>query len=244
MILHYLGLDHIGHKAGPKSPNMLPKQVEMDNIVKTIYTAMETQKHLGNTLLVLAGDHGMNDGGNHGGSSAGETSPALVFMSPKLRNLPTYGKESPLPPREDFHFYEKIEQSDIAPTLAALLGFPVPRNNLGNIIPIFQLLWPDMKDKLQLLLGNARQILTIVKASAPGKFDGESTNLAVCKGGEEGMDKLACDWAYVQALLGKFEKESPVVLFDALMAVSVPLSPSREYLKANKYSGPNPRSSS
>ena len=243
MILHYLGLDHIGHKAGPKSPNMLPKQREMDQIVKTIYTAMETQKHLGNTLLVLAGDHGMNDGGNHGGSSAGETSPALVFMSPKLKGLPTYGKESPLPPREDFHFYEKIKQSDIAPTLAALLGFPVPRNNLGNIIPVFQLLWPDMKDKLQLLLGNARQILTIVKTSAPGKFDGETANLTGCKGGEEGMDRLACDWAGVQVLLRKFRKESPVVLFDALMAVSLPLSPSTEYLKANKYSGPNPHRS-
>ncbi|RQM06425.1 hypothetical protein DH86_00002266, partial [Scytalidium sp. 3C] len=28
MIFHYLGLDHIGHKAGPRSPNMVPKQRE------------------------------------------------------------------------------------------------------------------------------------------------------------------------------------------------------------------------
>lgn len=222
MVLHYLGLDHIGHKAGPKSPNMLPKQKEMDGIVKMIYTAMGSQKHMQNTLLVLAGDHGMNDGGNHGGSSAGETSPALVFMSPKLKNLPTYGKESPLPPRDDFHFYEKIEQSDIAPTLAALLGFPVPRNNLGNMIPVFQLLWPDVKDKLQLLLGNARQILTIVKASGPaGMFDGES---APCKGNEDGVEKLACDWQNVNLLLSRFGTESPVQLFGTLMAVRLPYS--------------------
>lgn len=221
MILHYLGLDHIGHKAGPKSPNMLPKQVEMDSIVQTIYTAISTRPHLRNTLFVLAGDHGMTNSGNHGGSSAGETSPALVFLSPKLRNLPTYGKESPLPAREDFHFYERIEQSDIAPTLAALLGFPVPRNNLGCLIPVFQLLWPDMRDKLKLLLGNARQILGIVKASAPaGTFDGQ---LKKCVGGKEGMDKLACDWANINELLGKFGKESPVALFDALMAVRIPL---------------------
>ena len=224
MILHYLGLDHIGHKAGPRSPNMLPKQREMDDIVKTIYDAMLSQKHMHNTLLVLAGDHGMNDGGNHGGSSAGETSPALVFMSPKLKALPTYGKESPLPPREDFHFYEKIGQSDIAPTLAALLGFPVPRNNLGNLIPVFQLLWSDARDKLQLLLGNARQILTIVKASAPGKFDGE---VAACAGTKAGVDKLACDWGNVNLLLSRFGKESPVMLFDALMAVSLPLYPNK-----------------
>lgn len=229
MILHYLGLDHIGHKAGPKSPNMLPKQVEMDNIVQTIYTAISTHSHLRNTLLVLAGDHGMTNSGNHGGSSAGETSPALVFLSPKLRNLPTYGKESPLPAREDFHFYERIEQSDIAPTLAALLGFPVPRNNLGCLIPVFQLLWPDMRDKLKLLLGNARQILTIVKASAAaGKFD----RVEACKRGEEGMDRLACDWANVNLLLSRFGKESPVLLFDALMAVSCLFTPVYRFCKS------------
>lgn len=220
MVLHYLGLDHIGHKAGPKSPNMLPKQQEMDGIVEMIYNAMLSQKHMQNTLLVLAGDHGMNEGGNHGGSSAGETSPALVFMSPKLKALPTYGKESPLPPRDDFHFYEKIEQSDVAPTLAALLGFPVPRNNLGNLIPVFQLLWPDMKDKLQLLLGNARQILTIVKAAAPGKFEVEmATCMATCKGGE-GMDKLACDWKNIDSLLSRLGNKRPMEQLDALRAVS------------------------
>lgn len=87
MILHYLGLDHIGHKSGPLSPNMFPKQREMDGIVEIIYEAMRSLPHLENTLLVLAGDHGMNSAGNHGGSAEGETSPALVFISPKLREV-------------------------------------------------------------------------------------------------------------------------------------------------------------
>lgn len=87
MIMHYLGLDHIGHKSGPLSPNMLPKQREMDEIVTSIYEAIDELPHLQNTLLVLAGDHGMNSAGNHGGSAAGETSPALVFISPKLRTV-------------------------------------------------------------------------------------------------------------------------------------------------------------
>ena len=37
MILHYLGLDHIGHLAGPQSPLVQPKLDEMDVIVKRIY---------------------------------------------------------------------------------------------------------------------------------------------------------------------------------------------------------------
>lgn len=123
------------------SPNMLPKQVEMDDMVRQIYTAIETKPHLRKTLLVLCGDHGMNDGGNHGGSAPGETSPALVFMSPSLKKV-YKGKKSPAAPSQEFDYYTKIEQSDVAPTLAALLGFPVPLNNLGVLIPDLLEFWP------------------------------------------------------------------------------------------------------
>ena len=41
MILHYLGLDHIGHLSGPTSPLIAPKLREMDAIVHKIYKAME-----------------------------------------------------------------------------------------------------------------------------------------------------------------------------------------------------------
>jgi ethanolaminephosphotransferase len=123
---------------------MIPKQQEMDGIVRDIYTAIENEDHLSNTLFVLCGDHGMNDGGNHGGSSPGETSPALVFMSPKLTKFTEgYGKESPAKPENEgeFEYYRMVEQSDIAPTIAGLLGFPVPRNNLGVFLREFLWFW-------------------------------------------------------------------------------------------------------
>ncbi|CAJ0845239.1 9380_t:CDS:10 [Entrophospora sp. SA101] len=96
LIFHYLGLDHIGHSSGPHSPLMRPKQHEMDKVIKTIFEIIKDQdsKRLNNnpnskpTLLVLCGDHGMNEAGNHGGSSAGEISTALLFISfEKLRLL-------------------------------------------------------------------------------------------------------------------------------------------------------------
>ena len=122
---------------------MLPKQREMDGVVKVLYEAIESQTHLSSTLLVLCGDHGMNEGGNHGGSSAGEMSPALVFISPKLRDI-SNGLPSPLDvPDDDFQYYTVIEQSDVVPTLAGLLGFPVPLNNLGVFIPRFLDFWPE-----------------------------------------------------------------------------------------------------
>jgi ethanolaminephosphotransferase len=58
MILHYLGVDHIGHMSGPGAPQMIEKQAQMDVVVKTIFEAIETRVQHANTLLVLIGDHG------------------------------------------------------------------------------------------------------------------------------------------------------------------------------------------
>lgn len=119
---------------------MIPKQKEMDTVVRIIYGFMEEEAHLSSALLVLCGDHGMNDGGNHGGASPGETSPALTFISPKFQEMGLV-RSLPKTSSEEFDFYDKVDQSDIAPTLSALLGFPIPLNNLGVIIPQFLPLW-------------------------------------------------------------------------------------------------------
>ena len=60
LILHYLGVDHIGHMSGPRASYMIKKQKQMDNVVKTIFEAIENHAHHKNTLLVLLGDHGMS----------------------------------------------------------------------------------------------------------------------------------------------------------------------------------------
>jgi ethanolaminephosphotransferase len=60
MILHYLGVDHIGHMSGSRAPHMIEKQKQMDDVVKTVFEAIETRSHHQNTLLVLLGDHGMS----------------------------------------------------------------------------------------------------------------------------------------------------------------------------------------
>ena len=120
---------------------MVPKQQEMDGVVQEVYTAMQRQQHLQSTLLVLCGDHGMNEAGNHGGSSAGETSPALLFMSPKFETLGS--RASPVEPSGDMVYYQRVEQADIAPTLAGLLGVPIPLNSLGVFIPDFLEMWSE-----------------------------------------------------------------------------------------------------
>jgi ethanolaminephosphotransferase len=172
---------------------MVPKQREMDGIVQTIFEAMKSDEHLQSTLFVLCGDHGMNDAGNHGASSPGETSPALVFMSPKIRDL---GLTFPAPaePKGEFEYYSMVEQSDLAPTIAALLGFPVSKNNLGAFIPDFLPLWPDANDKVQILIRNARQILHIVTAAFGAELFLASSATDPCKLEATDINELACDW--------------------------------------------------
>lgn len=189
---------------------MKPKQEEMDGIVQQIFTAMEQNEHLQSTLFVMCGDHGMNDAGNHGASSPGETSPALVFMSPKLKSIAPK-LDAPASPLNEFDFYSAVEQSDIAPTVAALLGFPVSKNNLGALIPEFLPFWPSPRDKIQILMGNARQILNIVTAVFGSElFSTDNTDVDPCSLGDSDVNNLSCAWRKISAEAQTFSKANAI----------------------------------
>ncbi|WEJ95311.1 major facilitator super transporter protein [Yamadazyma tenuis] len=159
LILHYLGLDHIGHKTGPDSKFMKLKQEEMDKIIERIYTFLSESSNHKNTLFLVMGDHGMNEIGNHGGSSSGETSAALLFVSPKFEQL-KLNLKAPLPPNNDYNYYQKVNQIDIIPTLSLLLNIPIAKNNLGIIIRQFLDLFPS-KLHHSILLHNCKQFLDL-----------------------------------------------------------------------------------
>lgn len=196
---------------------MIPKQSEMDEIVKLIFKAIETKDGFRSTLLVLCGDHGMNDAGNHGGSAQSETSPALVFLSPKFQTISNGTKCPTTLPEGNFQYYNVVEQSDIAPTLAGLLAFPVPLNNLGVFIPSLLPMWSDggsycrlscqtwqslliilAEDQISLILQNARQIRNTIKETSP-KFNFESNAGSECEQPEP-EKVLSCMWAQVSKI--------------------------------------------
>jgi ethanolamine phosphate transferase 2 subunit G len=123
---------------------MIPKHMEMDHVVRSIFGAMSRLPHLNTTLFILCGDHGMTEAGNHGGAGPGETSTALVFLSSRLRPLAPSGRKCPVTPQGgQYEFYSMVDQADMAPTISSLLGLPVPRNNLGVLLPSFLGLWED-----------------------------------------------------------------------------------------------------
>jgi ethanolaminephosphotransferase len=192
LILHYLGLDHIGHKGGPESVFMPAKQREMDSIIEKLYSSMDPD-----TLLVVCGDHGMNEAGNHGGSSAGETSAAMAFLSRKFAKLDTIYN---VPSRHDatFNYFSRVQQADLVPSLAALLNFPIPKNSLGIVLPELLGLWTP-NERVEVLRLNALQYFTILNSSYPG-FDVIDVDMQMLCQAEQDIydlpdiDHLKCLW--------------------------------------------------
>ncbi|XP_052860167.1 GPI ethanolamine phosphate transferase 3 isoform X2 [Anopheles cruzii] len=148
IVAHFLGVDHCGHRYGPLHEEMRRKLREMDTVMRGVVEQMTD----GTTLIVI-GDHGMTQTGDHGGESTEEVE-ALFFM---------YSKGVPLLSRAYDDYGQVMQQIDLVPTLATILGIPIPHSNLGQIN--FQLLPDTIVDsflRYQLALvhlwQNARQI--------------------------------------------------------------------------------------
>ncbi|XP_029389266.1 GPI ethanolamine phosphate transferase 3 isoform X3 [Mus pahari] len=82
LIAHFLGVDHCGHKHGPHHPEMAKKLSQMDQVIQGLIERLEND-----TLLVVAGDHGMTTNGDHGGDSELEVSRFLHTYSAATQDL-------------------------------------------------------------------------------------------------------------------------------------------------------------
>uniref|UniRef100_A0A182RE55 GPI ethanolamine phosphate transferase 2 C-terminal domain-containing protein n=1 Tax=Anopheles funestus TaxID=62324 RepID=A0A182RE55_ANOFN len=154
MILHYLGLDHIGHVEGPYSDKVPGKLQEMDKVIKTIHQTMDKwkQKYYTKPLLIITGDHGMRDSGGHGGSTQPETIVPLVIVSDQCAKS------------EDTFL-----QIDLAPTMSILMGVAIPYASIGSMIdPALTML--HRRDMLYALYYNTQRLASKVEVILRDKF--------------------------------------------------------------------------
>jgi len=171
IIGHFLGVDHVGHRVGPEHSAMTAKLQQMDTVLRDIVELLDDD-----TLLVVMGDHGMNQQGDHGGDGELETSAALWFYSksvplstsksgttsPSLMSMATYpGAQVP---------HRSIAQIDLVPTLSLLLGLPIPFNNLGFVIPELFQRGSDFQAAME---ANTRQIKTYLDEYRTSPSGGE-----------------------------------------------------------------------
>ncbi|CAM6089673.1 unnamed protein product [Calypogeia fissa] len=159
LVLHYLGLDHAGHLGGRGSPLMISKLREMDEVIMRIHqTVLSESSSARRTLMVVASDHGMTDSGNHGGATAKEIDALALFVFGNI--------SSAILDLQGFKTWEAF-QVDLVPTIALLLGIPIPKNSVGALLSdLFVSLTPERQ--LKALELNSWQLLRLVHARSPG----------------------------------------------------------------------------
>ncbi|KAI0464409.1 hypothetical protein LJB42_002023 [Komagataella kurtzmanii] len=128
LIGHFLGVDHCGHRHGPNHFAMAEKLIQMDQVINQVMDSIDDE-----TLLIIIGDHGMDETGNHGGESTDEVESTLFMYSKK----PFFGRFQ-TPNAYDIQDkgsnYRWVNQIDLVPSISMLTGIPIPFNNLGQPI--------------------------------------------------------------------------------------------------------------
>jgi phosphatidylinositol glycan class O len=76
LIGHVIGVDHAGHTFSASHKEIERKLNDTEKIVREIINEMDD-----NTDLLVFGDHGMTDDGNHGGTSQTELRSVLFAYS-------------------------------------------------------------------------------------------------------------------------------------------------------------------
>ncbi|XP_031295476.1 GPI ethanolamine phosphate transferase 2 isoform X1 [Camelus dromedarius] len=157
LILHYLGLDHIGHISGPSSPLIGHKLSEMDGVLMKVHTSLlsEERETLVPNLLVLCADHGMAETGGHGASSPEEVNTPLVLISS------AFGRK-----HGDIRHPKRVQQTDLAATLSIGLGLPIPENSVGSLLfPVVE--GKPMREQLRFLHLNTVQLSKLLQENVP-----------------------------------------------------------------------------
>ena len=143
VVVHFLGVDHVGHTYGPNTEYMDAKLHQMDAALAYVLDSLDHDPDSCRAALIF-GDHGMTPDGNHGGGTLEEVSAALfVHTSPKCGDMaPGIALEyessfafGDLHQRQSTPLYASIHQIDLVPTLSLLLGLPIPYANLGSLVP-------------------------------------------------------------------------------------------------------------
>ncbi|KRZ57900.1 GPI ethanolamine phosphate transferase 2 [Trichinella nativa] len=189
MILHYLGLDHIGHSFGDKSPLIPVKLEEMDLIAKKIYKALNQKSS--NFLIVITADHGMSDGGSHGDASDLEIHVPLLFLSPKLSAQ---------------RISKVVRQVDLASTLAILFKLPIPTSSVGFLLPeLIDQLMPTKNDICLAYLLNLCQLQTVSQAQFQKNIsDAITSGAKECHADSRGCPLEDCNERMRKNLLGLY----------------------------------------
>ncbi|XP_013202143.1 GPI ethanolamine phosphate transferase 1 isoform X1 [Microtus ochrogaster] len=171
--LHLLGIDTNGHAHRPSSREYKDNIKKVDDGVKEIVSIF---KHFygddGKTAFIFTSDHGMTDWGSHGAGHPSETLTPLVtwgagIKGPQKVSTQQFDDEFLKEWRLENWKRRDVDQADIAPLMASLIGVPFPLNSVGTL-PVDYLNNTGLF-KAESMLTNAVQILEQFKVKMTQK---------------------------------------------------------------------------
>lgn len=118
LVVHFPAVDSVSHAYGGASRETQDTATKVDTLIAQLAQALD----LSRDALVVTADHGHIDRGGHGGWEPVVKTVPLVFVGKAIR------------PGQ----YPQARQADIAPTVAGLLGLPMPVESQGR--PLLELL--------------------------------------------------------------------------------------------------------
>ncbi|KAI1727482.1 GPI ethanolamine phosphate transferase 2 [Ditylenchus destructor] len=151
LILHYLGLDHVGHSLGGEHPQIDLKLDEMDEIIFNISHSLNRYRASDEFAFFVLGDHGMSLEGNHGGNSDMETHVPVIVIKPEMGSSIPEVVPAAL-----------IEQIDLVPVWCALSNTrTMPFDNLGvSFLPVIE---SDLAVATSGVIQNVKQYIAYLK---------------------------------------------------------------------------------
>lgn len=117
--------DHVGHTAGHDTPEIYDILAYLDGQIGQVIQATKDAGIYDDTVFIISSDHGGIEKG-HGGITLREMETPLIMAGPGIKNIG--------------ELKSAIMQTDIAPTIAALLGLTCPQPWTGR--PVTEALQP------------------------------------------------------------------------------------------------------
>lgn len=135
MLVFFGNLDEVAHQAGTSGYPYREAAMQIDDHLRDLVEAIDLRR----SVLIVVSDHGHVARGGHGGTDPDVTLTPFVAIG------------GPIIPGD----YGQIAQTDIAPTVAAIVGAPVPRLSQGSIR--MEMLRADPASRAEIAIGLAQQ---------------------------------------------------------------------------------------
>ncbi|XP_036934214.1 GPI ethanolamine phosphate transferase 1 [Acanthopagrus latus] len=172
--LHLLGIDTNGHAHRPMSQEYLENVALVDTGVAELVSVVEEFfGYDGRTAYVFTSDHGMTNWGSHGAGHPSETLTPLVVWGAGVQSA---HRVTDAQPYTDGYLQDwklehirrvDVNQADIAPLMASLIGVPIPVNSVG-VLPLLYLNNSE-QFKAESMYANAIQVLEQFKVKMTQK---------------------------------------------------------------------------